>query len=117
MTTSVQKIVISRCHGGFGLSKQAFQRLAELGHPAARALVAKNPTQSFKWRLSDEELSRNDPRLVQVAEELGSAADGDFASLGVIEVPADVEWQIQDYDGWEWIAEKHRTWGEHQVPG
>jgi hypothetical protein len=41
---------------------------------------------------------------------MGEAADGAFAELKVIEIPDGVEWQIDEYDGTEWIAEKHRTW-------
>lgn len=26
------------------------------------------------------------------------------------EVPDDVQWQIEEYDGREWVAETHRTW-------
>jgi hypothetical protein len=36
--------------------------------------------------------------------------NGDFAELKVVEIPDDVQWQIEEYDGKEWIAEKHRTW-------
>jgi hypothetical protein len=43
-------------------------------------------------------------------EQLGNAANGDFAELKVVEIPDDVEWIIQEYDGDEWISEKHRTW-------
>ena len=27
-----------------------------------------------------------------------------------VEIPDDVEWQIEEYDGTEHISEKHRTW-------
>jgi hypothetical protein len=43
-------------------------------------------------------------------EELGEAANGSYARLKVVEIPDDVEWTIKEYDGDEWIAEKHRTW-------
>ncbi len=56
------------------------------------------------------ELDRDDPVLVQVIRELGSEASGRHAELKVVEIPADVEWQIEEYDGLEWVAEKHRTW-------
>ena len=55
-------------------------------------------------------LERDDPILVHVVEELGKAADSRFSELKVVEIPDDVEWQIEEYDGAEWIAEKHRTW-------
>lgn len=55
-------------------------------------------------------IPRNDPLLVRVVEEMGSAADGPCASLKVIEIPDDVAWVIEDYDGSEHVAETHRTW-------
>jgi len=30
--------------------------------------------------------------------------------LKVVEIPDDVEWNVQEYDGNEWVAEKHRIW-------
>lgn len=69
------------------------------------------------WPANDEgyvylarQLPRNDPDLVAVVEELGEAANGAHARLKVIEIPDDVEWEIEEYDGMEWIAEAHRVW-------
>ena len=56
------------------------------------------------------DLKRNDPHLVQVVKELGQEADGGFAELSIVKVPDDVKWQIEEYDGNEWVAEVHRTW-------
>ena len=56
------------------------------------------------------DIERNDPILVQVVEEMGSNADGSVAELKIVEVPDDVEWMIEEYDGTEWVAEVHRTW-------
>jgi len=53
---------------------------------------------------------RNDPLLIQVVEELGDKSNGGFANLSIVEIPDDVEWEISEYDGFEHIAEKHRTW-------
>jgi hypothetical protein len=48
---------------------------------------------------------------VEVVEALTSEkASGRFACLKVIEIPEDVDWYIEEYDGNEWVAEKHRTW-------
>ena len=60
--------------------------------------------------LYERDIERNDPDLVAVVEELGSVADGRCASLRVVEIPDGVEWEIDEYDGIEHIAEKHRTW-------
>lgn len=90
------KVVINRCFGGFSLSKAAFK---ELGLP---------------WggygSLTETEIKRDDPRLIACVEKLGEAANGDYAKLSVVEIPDDVEWFIDEYDGNETIREKHRTW-------
>lgn len=54
--------------------------------------------------------SRSHPLLLRVVEELGEAANGQFAKLRIVEIPADVEYTIEEYDGLEHIAEAHRTW-------
>jgi hypothetical protein len=59
---------------------------------------------------NDRVLARDDPYLVAVIEELGARANGRHAELKVVEIPADVDWEIDEYDGNETIAEKHRTW-------
>ena len=56
------------------------------------------------------DIGRDDPHLVAVVRELGSDADGSHAKLNITEVPDDVEWKIEEYDGKEWVAETHRTW-------
>lgn len=53
---------------------------------------------------------RTDPDLVAVVEQLGPLANGRCAELGIAEVPDDVSWHIEEYDGLEHIAEDHRTW-------
>lgn len=93
----MKKIVISQSYGGYGLSNLAVKRLSE---------IAERPF----TRSEAEELSRDDEDLVRVIEMLGKGADGPFARLKIVEIPDDVEWYINEYDGSEWIAEKHRTW-------
>ena len=58
----------------------------------------------------DHDIERDDPVLVQVVEELGDAAAGQYAELRITEVPDDVKWTIEEYDGKEWVVEVHRTW-------
>ena len=89
------KIVINTRYGGFGLSKEALALFNE----RSGAVVT-----------YDFNIKRNDPILVEIVEQLGEAANGDFAELKVVKIPDDVQWQIEDYDGNEWVAEKHRTW-------
>lgn len=88
------KIVINKCYGGYGLSKKAYNYLG----------IAWD---NYGYCFSDD---RSNPQLVKCVEELGEAASGELSELKVVEIPDDVEWTIQEYDGIEWIAEVHRTW-------
>lgn len=91
-----QQIVINCEHGGFALSDLALVRYSELSG---------KEFPHFRW-----EICRDDPHLVQTVLELGRKANGPYAELKVVTIPDDVEWQIDEYDGNEWIAEVHRTW-------
>lgn len=53
---------------------------------------------------------RHNPHLIQTVEELGELASSRVSDLNIIEIPDDVEYEIKEYDGNEWVAEKHRTW-------
>ncbi len=91
----IRRIVINDCYGGFGLSNRARDEY--------KRLVGINDC-------FDRDIPRDDPYLVKVVKDMGSAAFGAHARLKIVEIPADVDWIIQKYDGAEWVAEKHRTW-------
>jgi hypothetical protein len=63
-----------------------------------------------KLVLTDRDIARDDPDLIAVIQELGPKADGSYAKLSITEIPDDVDWEIGEYDGQEWVQEKHRTW-------
>ena len=140
--SETRKVVINACHGGFGLSWAAMQKIAErkglvasyfdmspdirmrLGQPEpepdelfVNRVVGPHAVTSWKGMkdndafLFDSNILRDDPDLVAVVEDLGSEkASARFAQLAIAEVPSDAEWEIEEYDGSEWVAEKHRTW-------
>jgi hypothetical protein len=95
----IRRVVINNCYGGFGLSDEAEALYREL---------AGVDVEDDKFYVSD--IARDDPLLIKVIRELGPAADGIHAELKIVDIPADVDWQIGEYDGNEWVAEKHRTW-------
>ena len=112
------KIVINSDYGGFSLSDEA---ILEYGKRKGLNLVKDENT---NWSISifykesvakenyfeDREIPRNDPDLVSVVEDLGESANGFAANLKIVEIPEDVDWYVEENDGREWVAEKHRTW-------
>ena len=60
--------------------------------------------------ISSRNIKRNDPILIEVVKELGEKANTRFSNLCVVGIPNNVEWEIEEYDGIEWISEKHKTW-------
>jgi len=91
------KVVINKDFGGFDLSDEAETLYKE----------RKGITDPDWWY---KDIPRNDPVLIQIVEELGDKADGTFSALKIVEIPDDVNWYIEEYDGSEWVAERHRTW-------
>lgn len=89
------KVVINTCFGGFDITKEA------------KALYETNTSIEF----DRYEVQRDDPVLVKIVEDLGVEVNGSYAKLKVVEIPDDVDWYIDEYDGLEHVAEKHRTWG------
>jgi hypothetical protein len=92
------KVVISACYGGFGLSDVEITRYFE---------IKGTPIPDKFW---DRDIPRDDPALVQIVQEIPREQGYRFADLKIVEIPDDVQWQIEEYDGKEWVAEKHRTW-------
>lgn len=54
--------------------------------------------------------NREHPLLIKVVEELGEKANAKPATLKIVEIPDDIEYEIEEYDGNEHIAEKHKIW-------
>lgn len=55
-------------------------------------------------------IERTDKFLIQIIEELGKEANGQCAKLNIVEIPDNINWHIEEYDGNEHIAEDHKTW-------
>ena len=133
----MQKIVINKCFGGFGLSPVAVLKLGEkkglklypyqhcyiqrcykrasdnlaFTYYSTKDLGEETETIPSEYFFSKDNIDRSDPDLVDVIEELGvDRASGLYANLKIVEIPDDVEWIITDYDGIEQVEEKHRVW-------
>jgi hypothetical protein len=91
------KIVINRCHGGFGISAEAESKYKELAGITDPNFYSRR-------------IPRDDAHLIAVVELMGTDADNRFSELKIVDVPDDVNWYVGEYDGREWVAERHRTW-------
>ena len=88
------KVVINTCFGGFSLSKEAYEYLGI-------------PWDGYGFAFNDD---RTNPKLVECVKTLKEKANGRCSELKVVNIPDDVRWEIEDYDGCEWVSECHRTW-------
>lgn len=129
------KVVINGCYGGFGLSSEAILALIKMNSPILDKVPfgekggwnKKEFTKNFKegykeWIfngiIADDNYvysfdcsgNRSHPDLIKVVEELGEKANGTCAKLEIIEIPDDVKYEIDEYDGSESIHEVHRSW-------
>lgn len=117
------KIVYNTCFGGFGLSDAAVLRYGEL--KGIRFYLEKGQWSTVFWLLPPEErvdnganqsfwadsIERDDPILVQVVEELGEAANGDYADLHITEISSGTLYRIDEYDGRERVMTvENYTW-------
>jgi hypothetical protein len=129
------KVVINKCYGGFGLSDKALMKYAEI--KGIKLYKGKSehwgtpfytvPETEFKKIHKEDEkigdytksnavcfsrynITREDPVLVQVVEELGDKVNTQYSKLEVVEIPDGIKYEIDDYDGIETIHEEHRSW-------
>lgn len=96
-SNDTRKIVINTRYSGFNLSDEAITMYA-----TAKGIDVED--------VAIYDIPRDDATLVATVEQLGDRAHGDYARLEIVEIPADVVWMLQEYDGSEWVAETHRTW-------
>jgi hypothetical protein len=117
-----KEVVINTCYGGFGLSDEAIKRLYEKG---SKYVESKPNTGGNKYMFEVEFMDvllsenyscddierRSDSLLIEVVKELGSEkASGRYSKLRIVGIPADVDVEIDEYDGIEEIRECSRRW-------
>jgi hypothetical protein len=90
------KVVINDCYGGFGLSDIALEEYKD-----RKGITDPN----FYYY----DIPRDCPVLVEMVER--GDVEGTFSELKIVEIPDGVNWYIEEYDGMEHVAERHRTWG------
>ena len=91
------KLVINRCYGGFGLSEKAESILLMiLGEDGSN------------------EMERHNPIFVALVENMGEAVNGSFAKLEVVEIEDGLDYDIEEYDGYESVSEYVSVY-EHEL--
>lgn len=107
--TGTRKVVINVKFGGFGLSDKAIEMYGEL-----KGLNLEKRGERYysdgEIFYSYYDINRDDPILVDVVEKLEKLSWGQLSALKIVEIPEDVDYTIEEYDGYEHIAEKHRRW-------
>ena len=115
----MRKIVINSKHGGFGLSDEAVELYSKFSGLNLKKVEKEwsfcshfyiDGIEDDDHYFADDDIERDDPILVGVVTALGDKASGRHAKLKIVEIPDDVEYHIEEYDGLEHVAEKHRTW-------
>lgn len=89
------------------------ERIEESGDKFYKMTMDERQSYNEKWReqtFSVYDIERTDPVLVQVVNELGDLVNSRYSELKIVDIPDDVNWEIAEYDGVEWVAEVHRTW-------
>lgn len=118
----IKRIVINRGTGDFQLNFKAqllyldrigmkYQLVEQLSREEQNRLGSRIVLEDgTEW--NDWFIERDDPALVAVVKELGDVAGKTTnIKLRVVEIPADVNWQItRTSSGSEWVSEAHRTW-------
>ena len=137
----MKKVILNKCFGGFGLSKEAYELYAkkkgiDVFHYTQENLKERiytyatddDRTFSFYFTkdfgnnsyISDEDFNkynlflnedfREDKTLIEVVEELGEKANSMYSDLKIVEIPDDLDYVIDNYDGIETLHQKVQEW-------
>lgn len=104
-----KKLVINGSFGGFGLSDKAialYLNKKNISYTKDNYFRIKNENGEQEI-FSEDDLDRKDPTLIEVVEELGKDANGDYARLVVISLDEGTLYRITSYDGSESVELMH----------
>ena len=100
------KIAVNKCYGSFGVNEAVFN---ELGIEWDGYGELHN--EDFGIERNYKLAYRNHPRLIAAIEKVGEkGASGQWAKIQITDIPDNIDWEIKSYNGYEIVAEKHRSW-------
>lgn len=105
------KVVYNACFGGFSLSPEAMlllwkRGMKEIGTPVEEYY----PPEDRKSRAGILGYQHAIDQWREYAEMTPKQRKSERRKLAIVEIPDDVKWHVDEYDGNEHIAEDHRTW-------
>lgn len=135
----MKKVILNKCFGGFTPSRKAYELYAkkkglelylyELHINNQKTSYHKvNKSDSIftmyltkdygnvvdsinnKDRLYLDDSHREDATLIEVVEELGYEASSNTSLLKIVEIPDDLDYVIDDYDGIETLHQRVQEW-------
>ena len=97
----MNKVVYNSCYGGFSLSRECVEWMADRGHPEAIAILREGREDGFYGYWDGP---RHDALLVMAVEALGEKASGNVAAIKVKKLRGK-RYIIREYDGDEAVIE------------
>jgi hypothetical protein len=88
-----------------GYKKRLSEWREYLENPTKKNLFLTVFTPDEKFVLTGRHVERNHPLVIQCVETLGESASDRCSKLAIVEIPDGVQYVIEEYDGYEHIAE------------
>jgi len=134
------EIAVNKCYGGFKLSEEAILELIKMNSDLVKksklsewekdGLDFSSRLELFKdgfrkhrfYHLLEKDgeiysydraynyKNRTHQDLIKVIKKLKNKVNTSVSKIEIIQIPDDVDWEIDKYDGIESIHEKHRSW-------
>ena len=94
------KIVLNKCYGGFSISREAAELMAQNGCERAKRELEDSKKGWYGYGYVDgmkDGYDRKSEHLILAVETLKEKANGNLASLKVIEIPDDIDYYINRF--------------------
>jgi hypothetical protein len=116
-------VAVNKDYGGFSISKEVVDIMKSKGVPVDFSEQDEKdnkffPVEEYGYHVYNENFGiesedynacRTFPPLIEAIREAKNP-NGKMSDIAIIEIPDDVDWYIDEFDGYEIIREKHRTW-------